>query len=102
MVFFLAHAIRNFAAQKIQAAARGRIARAPQSGAGKHALEKKHRCRFLLTVKMMFSNVQPVSFYMVDLEAVFLKYCRYGKGTGATQREVSRGVCILSRLSVAL
>ena len=27
-------------------------------------------------------------FYVADLKAVFLKYCRYGKGTGATQTEV--------------
>jgi len=47
---------RYFAAAKIQAAARGHQARAPQSGA--------------------------------DLKTVFLKYCRYGKGTGATQTEL--------------
>jgi len=50
------HVARFFAATKIQATARGKMARNPQKGA--------------------------------DLRATFLKYCRYGKGTGATQTEM--------------
>ena len=37
----------------------------------------------------------PLSFvHTLDLEETFLKYCRFGKGTGATQTEVHADISL--------